>query len=168
MTRAAAGADAYIVKGRFDHFAIDPKGKRLRHCRRRQPAFQVPAPVDVAHQDQAGASQRHGPKLKMTAKQPHPSKTGRHMLRAQKIFMPERGIFSDRHGVHVQLRNRQDPHGESAYLHGPAKRAFQVRGQIALDAVRTNQKRNANLQGDEQRHNEEYDAAVFSKANHSC
>ena len=102
---------------------------------RRQPTFQIPAAFGIANENQAGAGQGHGPKLKMPAQQSPPAQTGGHAVGAEEIFMAEGGILTDGHAIQGQFWKRENREGKVAHLHGPAECVFQPSGKISAHAV---------------------------------
>ncbi len=137
-----------VHRGHGGRRPVDARGRAGNCFCRRQPSFQVPAPLRIAHQDQARLAKRHRAKFKVPAQKSPPAQTGAQAFGAQKIFVAKTGIFADRHVVGIEPRAGQDLCIEISHLHGTAKRTLQLRYEISVHSMRANEQRNAGLQSD--------------------
>src|SRR6266705_568346 len=102
---------------------------------RREPALKVPSPFTVAHQNEARPAERQGAKFKMAAEQTPPPQAGAQVLGAKEIFVAECGVFAHGNSVGVELQVWENASIKTAYLHGPSKGPFEMRGEVGVHAM---------------------------------
>ena len=111
----------------------------------RQPFLEIPVAAGFAHQIQARMRERQSAKLEMPAQQAAPAQTNRERLGAEKIFVAEARIITDRDGIGTQ--GRPGPKAELVVLDfdGPSEGRGKVRGEPRFQAGVFDQQRNSSV-----------------------
>src|SRR5258708_618929 len=86
----------------------------------------------------------------MALQQASPSQPGTKAVRAKKVFVAKRGIFSDAHAFGIELGTRENPGAETHDLHLASECSFEMRYQVGMHTMSPHQKRRTSLQEDDE------------------
>ncbi len=138
-------------------------GTLFGECRRRKPSLEIPAAFRILNEDEAWVLERERAEFEMAAKQAQEAQPRREPVRAQKIFVAERGIFSDGDAVRIETRQREERDRELLHVNAAPKRPLEVRNHGGTDAMRAERHVHAELQHEHEEDDADAPLPIFSE-----